>query len=91
VSKFPEDDQKNDEAGNPGISLVGMDNLISEQGNQEGRSSNNDDSSPAGHVSVNSVEKLCSNDHVDRRPTNTSENVETGDDFDSIVLRQISF
>ena len=91
MNKFPKDDQEDDEAGDPGIPLVGMHNLVSEQGNQEGRGSNNDDSSPARHVSVHSMEKLGSDDHVDRRPTNTSEDVETGNDFDSIVLRRVSF
>lgn len=61
-----------------------MDDLVSEEGDKEGGSSNNNDTSPARHVTIDSIEELSANNNIHRRPTNASKNVEDSDDFDAI-------
>ncbi len=41
MGKFTEDDEEDDEAWDPGVSLVCVHDLVPEQGNQEGGRSNN--------------------------------------------------
>jgi hypothetical protein len=65
VGKLPKDDQEDDEAGDPRVSLVGVDNLISEKSDQEGGGGNHDDSGPSWHVAIDGIEKLRTNNDID--------------------------
>ena len=65
MSKLSKDDEKDDEAGNPGVSLVGMDNLISKKSDQESGSGNDDNAGPSWHVAIDGIEELSSYNYVD--------------------------
>ena len=56
-----------------------MNDLVSEESDEESRDCDDKDTSPARHVSVDSIEELGSNDDIDGGPTNTSEDVKDGD------------
>ena len=85
VNKLSEDDQEDDKAWNPGISLVCMDDLVSEACNNECAGCNENDSSPTWHVMVDSVKELCSNDHIYSGPPNTSQDIEYSNFWRSVT------
>lgn len=63
-----------------------MHDLVAEEGDQESSGGNDDDSSPARHVSIDCIEELSANNDVHCGPSNTSENVKDSNDFNTIPL-----
>lgn len=76
MGKFPKDDEKNNEAWNPGVTLVGMYKFVAEERYNEGGNSDNKYSGPAWHARINSVKELGADYNVNRGPTNTGKCVE---------------
>lgn len=70
MSKFSEDNKKDDEAWDPGPSLVCMDDLVTEESDQKSACCDDNDPSPTWHITVDSIEQLCPNDDVHGRPAN---------------------
>lgn len=64
-----------------------MHDLVAEKGDQERSGGDDDNSSPARHVSIDCIEELSANNYVDCRPSNTSENVEHSNDLNTVPLR----
>ena len=79
MSEFAEHDEEDDKAWNPANHLVHVDDFVAEQRDDEGTRGNNDDSSVARQIRVDSVKELCANNYIHRRPTQTGETVENCD------------
>ena len=58
-------DQKDDESRDPAPELVGVNDLVTEEGDEKGANGNNDNASPARDVLVHSVNKLSADNGVD--------------------------
>ena len=84
VGEFPgacelaQDDEEDNEAGDPGVEFVGMDDFVAEEGHQKGCGGDDDNARVARNVCVDSMEQLGAYDDVDRRPAHTGEDVEDG-------------
>jgi hypothetical protein len=90
VSELADNDEKDDEAGDPGVSLVGVNDLVSKEGDQESGGGDDDDSSPSWHIAVDGVEQLSTDNNINSRPTNTGEDVEYSNDLDTIISEEES-
>ena len=90
MSKLADDDEEDDEARDPGVSLVGVDDLVSKESNQESSGGNNDDTSPSWHVAVDGIEQLSTDNDINSRPTDTGEDVENSNDLDTIISKEES-
>ena len=90
MGELAEDDEEDYEAGDPGPELVGVDHLVAEQGDQEGRCRNDDDARISWHVGVDRIDQLCAHDHVDRRPAHASQAIEDRNHFDAIEAEVVS-
>lgn len=86
MSKFSEDDHKNDEARDPGVSFVGVHDLVSEESDQEGRRRDDNDSCPSWHGWIDGVEELGSNNDIYCTPSDTSQYVQYSNDLDTVIL-----
>lgn len=78
MGKLAENNEEDDEAWNPRISLVCVHYLISKKGDKEGRRCNNDDAGPAWHIAINSIEKLGTNNDIDCGPAKTGDDIKYG-------------
>ena len=65
LGECSKNDEEDDEAWNPGESLIGVHNLVAEAGDDECRDCDNQNSSPSRHVVVYSMEELSANNNVD--------------------------
>lgn len=90
VGEFAEDDEEDDEAGDPGPEFVGVDHLVAEQGDQEGRCRDDDDARISWHVRVDRIDQLCAHDHVDGRPAHASQAVEDCDHLHAVETEEVS-
>ena len=65
MSELSQNDQEDDEAGDPRVSLVGVHDLVAEEGDQESGSGNDDNAGPSWHVAIDGIEELSSYNYVD--------------------------
>lgn len=72
-------DEEHNAGGDPTVELVGVNDLVSGEGDEQGAEGNDEDTSVTGDSSVHSVEKLRANNGVGSRPTDTGNDVEDGD------------
>ena len=77
MREFSNDDEKDDQGRDPRPEFVHMDNLVAEDNDEEGAESDNEDSHPTRNVMVDGMDKLCTDNDVDRGPAYTRKNVET--------------
>lgn len=84
MSELAEDDEEDDEGRDPAVELVVVDDFVAEEGDEEGRSCDDNDACKAGKIVIHSVEELGANYDVDGGPTNASEDVEDGDDLRAV-------
>ena len=64
MGELAEDDEEDDEAGDPRIELVGVDDLVAEEGDDEGCGGDDDDACVAGDVCIDGVEELGADDDI---------------------------
>lgn len=79
MRKFAKNDHENDECGYPRPKFIGMNNLVPEQCDKEGADGNYENPGPSRDIRVDRIDELRANDNIDRRPPNTSQNVEKSD------------
>jgi hypothetical protein len=66
---------------------LGRTYLVAKETDEECADSNDEDTSKAGYVVVNRMNKLGADNAIDRRPAYTREYVENGDEFDSVPTK----
>ena len=79
MGELAEHNEKDDEGRNPTVEFVVMDDFVAEDGDKEGRSRDDDDTSEARKIIVDRVEKLRADNDVDTGPADACEDVEDGD------------
>ena len=79
MREFAEHDEEDDEAGDPGPEFVEMHDFVAEEGDEEGRCGDDDDTGVAGDGVVDRVQELGADDDVDGGPADAGEDVEDGD------------
>lgn len=79
MGKDAEDDEKDDEARNPGEALVYVDDAVAEGADDERGHGDDEDASPARHIVVDRMEELGADDDVDGRPAQAGQDVEDSD------------
>lgn len=79
MSKFTQDNHKNDEAWNPAVEFVQMYNLVAEKGDDEGAGSNDDDSCITRDATIDSVDQLRADNDIDSGPAKASQTIEQSD------------
>ena len=84
MSEFAQDDEEDDEAGDPAVELVIVNDLVAEQRDQKGRCGNDDDTRVARDVRVDGVEELRANNDIDGGPPDAGEDVEDGNEFHAV-------
>lgn len=83
VCEDAEDDQEDDEGRDPTPEFVRMHDLVAEERDQECANGDDDDSDRTDDVVVHGIDELSSDDAVDARPADASEDVEYCNQFDS--------
>lgn len=81
VGENAEDDEEDDEGGNPGPELVGVNDFVAEERDDECGDGDDDDTCKAGNVAVHGVQELGTDDGIDAGPSEAGENVEDGDEL----------
>lgn len=71
---------KEDEGGrDPGPEFVSVNHLVAKSGHKEGAHCDDDDTGGTFDIVVDCLNKLSTDDRVDRRPANAGQNIEEGD------------
>lgn len=78
MGKFAKNNKEDDEAWNPAVELVVVDDFVAEEGDKEGGSRNDNDAGITGDIMVDGVQELSTDDDVHGGPANASEDVEDG-------------
>ena len=89
MSKLAQNDHEDDEAGDPRPEFVLVHNLVPEEGNEEGTGGDDDNTSPARHIVVHSMDQLRTDNDIDRRPADASQHIEDGNELDAVVTKEI--
>lgn len=79
VGEAAHHDPEHNKGGDPTVELVGMNDLVSGKGDEQGAEGDDEDTGVTGDSSVHSVEELRTDDGVGRRPTDTGNDVKDGD------------
>ena len=65
MGELTENDEEDDEAGDPGVVFVRVDDLVAKEGDDEGCGGDDDDTCVARNICVDGVKELRTNYHVD--------------------------
>lgn len=79
MSEGAQHDEENNEGGDPAPVLVGVDNLISSKGDEEGDEGDDEDPGISRDRAVDCVKELSTNDSVCGRPADAGQNIEKRD------------
>jgi hypothetical protein len=79
VGEAAQHDEEHNAGRDPAVEFVVVDDLVSGEGDEQGAEGNDEDTGVTGDSSVHSVEKLCANNGIGRRPTDTGNDVKDGD------------
>ena len=90
MGELAKHNKEDDEAGNPGPELVCMYDFVAEHGDKECSRCNDDDACITGDVTIDGVDELRADYHVDGRPAHACENVEKGNDFDAVKAEEVT-
>ena len=90
MRELAEDDEEDDEAWDPAIRLVRVHDFVAKEGNEEGASSNDDDTRVSWHITIDGMDQLRADYDIDSGPAKAGKAVEDGDDFDAVVSEEKS-
>ena len=76
MCEFSKDDEENDEAGNPGVHLVHVNNLVSEERDQERACRDDNDACVSRNVGIDCIQKLGAYYDIDSGPSDACKDVE---------------
>ena len=79
MCEFPKDDEEDNETGDPGIHLVHVNNLVSEERDQECACCDDNDACVSRNIRIDSIQKLSSYDDVDSGPSDARKDIEECD------------
>ena len=79
MCEFSKDDEENDETRNPGVHLVHVDNLVSEERDYECACRDDNDTCVSWYVGIDRIQKLGAYYDIDSGPSDACKDVEECD------------
>lgn len=79
MSEDAQNDDEDDGCREPRPELIGVHDLVAEESDEQRADRHDDDASIAWDVVIDGVDELSSNDTVDCAPSESCEEIETGD------------